>query len=107
MWSVPDHDETCMATLVPPTGNAAQATEWIGLHLRLPFGGSADRFGCAVRVRSAMVTVEQLLSRQIALFRAVGDTVEHGNSTAIPPAGVLYGCPRDTTLGERRCVSYG
>ena len=67
MWSVPDHDETCMA-LVPPTGNAAQATEWIGLQLRLPFGGSADRFGCAVRVRSAMVTVEQLLSRHIALF---------------------------------------
>jgi hypothetical protein len=57
-----------MATWVLP--NAAQATESITITRSF-----------WVRVRSAMVTVEQLLSRQIALFRAVGNTVEHGNGT--------------------------
>ena len=96
MWSVPDHNETCMSTFVPPNAATTQAKPRKCITVTTSFWGKCRQVWVRVRM-----TVEQLLARQIALFRAVGNTVEHGNSTAIPLAGVLYGCPRNTTLGER------
>lgn len=72
MWSVPDHQETCIATLVVP--NAAQ-THWHGMDCSNNFLlGEVPKVW--VRIRSAMVTVEQLLSRQISRSGAVGNTVQ-------------------------------
>ena len=88
-----------MATFVPPNADTTQAKprKWITVTTSC-WGKCRQVWVC---VRSAVVTVEQLLLSQIALSRAVGNTVEHGNCTAIPLAGVLYGCPRNITLGER------
>lgn len=69
-----------------------------------------------------MVTVGQLSSRQITLFRAVGNTVEHGNSTVQQVHWYAYcmgaHATQPVTIGEHRrwrkravasalsCVSY-